>query len=327
MKTPGWWASNHPISIVLLPLSGIWALAAYLRSFRKAKKVGAYVICVGNVVAGGGGKTPVALALGSYLQQQHVPAYFITRGYGASIQNPILVDVKQHTASDVGDEALLLAKVLPTIACPDRVRAAEYAVSLGAKIIIMDDGMQNPTLHKDYTILVLKGNQPLGNGRLMPAGPLREPYANALARAQAIVTIDADASVNPGTIPAYAAKTKLTSDGPRFEKYIAFAGIANPSAFKQSLECAGYQLAGFHAFADHHPYSTHELERLASLAKNSSYPLITTAKDAVRLPAAFKETTALIVAHQHLQWVDNQALAHLSQPPLDFLQGHASRAP
>jgi tetraacyldisaccharide 4'-kinase len=288
MKTPAWWQTRSLTAQILLPISAMWQFCAWLRPrLATPVKLSVPVICVGNVVAGGGGKTPVALALGEATKALGINAYFISRGYGGSIRLPTRVDIARHTASEVGDEPLLLAHVLPTIIARDRVQAAKLAVEQGATLIIMDDGLQYPHMIKDFSILVMKGENPIGNGLLMPAGPLREPLASALKRSDVIIHIDGNNVPLPQVIlqsRKSVFKSKSQTVVPEsINKAIAFAGIAHPVHFHQSLIRAGVEVLEFYDYPDHHPYTQHEINRLVEHAKALSVPLITTEKDLVRL--------------------------------------------
>ena len=248
MKTPGWWQTKNLLAIALWPLSLCWRLAACLRMrFAKAEKLSIPVWCVGNVAAGGGGKTPFCLYLGKQMKQANINAYFIGRGYGGRLPGPLLVVPKTHTSSDVGDEALLLAETLPTVIAHKRIQAARMAVKLGAKLLIMDDGLQYPHLDKDKTFLMLKGDKPLGNGLIMPAGPLRESFASALKRSDVVVRMDAAARMNAGAmdVQVWNAKTSITIPELPSKKVIGFAGIAHPKLFERDLMNAGLDVVQF----------------------------------------------------------------------------------
>lgn len=321
MKTPGWWQRKCLMSEILRPLAGVWEVGSLLRQKIAApEKMPVPVICIGNVVAGGGGKTPVALALGEDAKKRGINAFFLSRGYGGSITTPTRVNLEKHTAREVGDEPLLLAQTLPTIIARNRVQGARLAVAEGAKLIIMDDGLQNPSLHKDISILVMKGAKPIGNGLIIPAGPLREPLKAAMKRVDAVLHIDGEGAILPDEVtqsgkPVFAVGSRIEirdsgiepvgerAINPRsgascesqqafteaHKKVVAFTGIAYPEHFRASLERAGLQVVTFHAFADHHPYTADELKALAESAADLNTPLITTEKDWVRLAPLLKD--------------------------------------
>ena len=188
MRTPLFWEDRSIVSTALLPFSAVYgAVAAHRRKSATPEKLSVPVICVGNLVAGGAGKTPVALALGVMLKHAGKRAHFLTRGYKGKLEGPVQVDPARHGVSEVGDEALLLAEILPTWVSKHRAAGAKAAISAGAEVIIMDDGFQNMSLVKDVSLLVIDGHNGFGNGRILPAGPLREPVAEAMQRATLVV--------------------------------------------------------------------------------------------------------------------------------------------
>ncbi|WP_169568581.1 tetraacyldisaccharide 4'-kinase [Sneathiella limimaris] len=299
MKAPKFWNSNRNSiwPVVLSPLSFIYGFASRVRfTGKRSKKVSVPVICIGNVVAGGAGKTPVAMAVAEYLKQIGWKVHFLSRGYGGSLAGPERVVLDVHTADQVGDEPLLLATVAPTWISRDRVIGAEAAIEAGAEIIVMDDGMQNPLLEKDITVLVLDGGYGLGNGWLMPSGPLRERFSEALKKADFAVWVEGDLEqpLDVGTLPLFKARVvphELQSELVG-EKVIAFAGIGRPEKFFRSLRQAGAELVETVEFADHHAYSQEDIMNLVERAALHNAALVTTRKDYVRLsPEARMMTT------------------------------------
>lgn len=254
------------------------------------RKLPVPVICVGNVVAGGAGKTPTALAIGHMLRAQGMEAHFLTRGYKGKLKGPVQVDPAVHVAADVGDEALLLAQVLPTWVSRDRVAGGQAAVKAGAECIVMDDGYQNPSLHKDLNLLVIDGLYGFGNGRLLPAGPLREPVSDAVGRAHAIILFGQDKAqvlkhVSPYKPVLNAQLRPVTANNLLACKpVVAFAGIAQPSKFYRTLNEIGCQVERMVSFPDHHLFTRREVESLLAQAKSLDGLLVTTTKDYVRLP-------------------------------------------
>jgi tetraacyldisaccharide 4'-kinase len=291
MKTPAFWNSQNLISYLLLPFSWIYGAAALLRQrLAKPTHLPVPVICVGNLTAGGAGKTPVALYIGARLKQKGIKAFFLTRGYGGSFAGPVQVDPAVHASSEVGDEPLLLAKVLPTIVAKDRLRGADFAIAQGAEAIIMDDGLQNPALAKSLSLLVIDGIYGFGNGRLLPAGPLREPVKSGIQRADAIIFIaPAPIPIAINAMPILFARVAPTPGREVLagKKLLAFCGLALPEKFFFTLSQLGGQVVEKKAFADHHPYTKNELATLTARAKALEATLVTTAKDAVRLPPEF----------------------------------------
>lgn len=259
------------------------------------------VICIGNIVAGGAGKTPTALAIAALLRKQgHNPA-FISRGYGGTIRRPIRVDLGLHNASDVGDEPLLLAAFAPCFIGRDRVATIKAAIAANTNApfthLIMDDGLQNPHIAPDVSLLVVDGSRSFGNGHVIPAGPLRETLAQALPRVTAVIIIGEDQH-NVAEIISHHQKDvqilraslvpHLPAEFPRDRQFLAFAGIAHPAKFYASCREAGLELASTRDFPDHHAFSTAEIRELVDRAERGGCGLITTAKDAVRLPCPFR---------------------------------------
>jgi tetraacyldisaccharide 4'-kinase len=238
----------------------------------------ARVICVGNLTAGGSGKTPVAIALAKLLRVRGKNVFFLTRGYGGSEHGPVLIE-DTHRAAQVGDEALLLARAASTILARDRAQGAALADRLGADVIVMDDGHQNFSLAKTLSLVVVDGESGFGNGLMIPAGPLREPVAQGLARADAVIVVGQGHPDLQGYAgPVLQARLVPQDDALRGKRLFAFAGIGRPEKFQASLKDAGIDIAGWRSFADHHPYSDAELAALKTHA-----PLVTTTKDFVRL--------------------------------------------
>lgn len=303
MKTPRFWSTKNPLSTALLPLSWLYALGARLRwAFTKPKTLSVPIICIGNLTAGGAGKTPVALAIGEMLKARHLDAFYISRGYGGSAKGPVLVDVQNHSAKEVGDEPLLLAQMLPTVVGKNRVEAAKFAIAQGAKIIVMDDGFQNPTLTKTLSLIVVDRRLSFGNERIIPAGPLRETVKRGLARADAIIIVN-PANFLPTAlphIPMLIARSTPAADAQALagKKLLAFCGIAYPKKFYRMLNKVGAMLAAQHSYPDHYHYTRADLEFLRAEAKKHDAILVTTAKDATRLPEAFKREVT--VAHMEL---------------------------
>lgn len=253
----------------------------------KTQKVSVPVICVGNLVMGGAGKTPTVLALVDVLKKMgHFP-HILSRGYGAVIKDSILVDAKKHTYLQVGDEALLLAEKAPTWAGQDRVLSAKLAISHGASVIIMDDGLQNNSLHKDLSLLVVDTLQGFGNGRVFPAGPLRESPHRGIRKSS--MTIAIGNGDLPKGIPKATRAYMRAVDEVYPRAVIAFAGLGYPEKFNQTLQDYGFEVKRFIPFPDHHPYTIPELERLLKMAARRKIDLITTAKDFLRIPERFKK--------------------------------------
>lgn len=298
MKAPSFWYARHvtPQALVLLPLSWLWRMAGTARALlTKPYTSSIPVICVGNVSAGGAGKTPTAIALLKSMTAKN--PCFLTRGYGGTVAGPIVVSAPD--AKMFGDEAVLLARHAPVIVARDRVKGLKLAESAGFDLVITDDGYQNPSFTKTASVLVFDGGVGVGNGQCMPSGPLRETLGSALPRADAAVIIGDDVtklrsrlgglSVFTGTIQPQNAKPNGV--------YVAFAGIGRPEKFFDTLRQYGYPVAESVTFPDHHPYTLDDMDRLQRLAARHSATLITTEKDQVRLPKDVSAEVLPVVLH------------------------------
>lgn len=298
-KTPPFWyraRSEKPglFELTLSPLSYLYDLGHSLKQASiSSQRAGVPVLCVGNIVAGGSGKTPSVAALHAVITGHglvHAP-FVLTRGYGGSLSGPLLVEPAQHRAEEVGDEPLLLAaRGLKVCVSRDRVAGARFLRECGADLIVMDDGFQNPALHKDLSFLVIDGQSGLGNARLIPAGPLRERPEAAYARASAVILIGQDrAGIRdslPDSLPVFAARIVPENRPDTGRRYCGFAGLGWPEKFYTTLQEAGLDVSSFHAFADHHPYSPDDLKRLRKQARKEGAVLLTTEKDYMRLKPA-----------------------------------------
>ena len=298
MKAPGFWFRPvGPKAQLLTPLGAAYGGLGRLRHhFVTPSAAGVPVVCVGNLTVGGAGKTPLAIALAQRLNQAGLAPHLLTRGYRGRLAGPVRVDLGSHDARDVGDEALLLAAHYPTWVSRDRVAGARRAVEAGAEALVMDDGFQNPALAKDVSIVAVDGASGFGNGRLVPAGPLRETPRNGLARAQAVVLVGEDESgvgaalngmlASERRMPLLRAHFEPEPSARRFRdaSVVAFAGIARPSKFFATLEQIGARIVARFAYSDHHRYHPEELMQMAELADAADAMLVTTAKDYSRLP-------------------------------------------
>jgi tetraacyldisaccharide 4'-kinase len=278
MRAPDFWQQRGPLALMLSPLGRLYG-ASVARKARQARpyRSTARVICVGNLTAGGSGKTPVAIAVAQRLIDWEKRVFFLTRGYGGSEPGPVLVNGQD--ARVVGDEALLLERVAPTVVAQDRAAGARLATAKGAEVIVMDDGHQNFTLAKDISLVVADD---FGNGLMIPAGPLREPIAQGLGRADAVVVMDnAKADLGAFSGPLLHARLRAEGGGLAGRRVFAFAGIGRPEKFLRSLKEAGAIVTGHRFFPDHHFYAPAELSLLRQEAGDAA--LITTEKDLVRL--------------------------------------------
>lgn len=313
MKAPGFWYRKGTITASLLtPAAALYDLAGRVsRAARASQTVDAKIICVGNLVAGGAGKTPAALALAEILGTDDIA--FLTRGYGGREIGPLRVDPGHHSARDVGDEALLLARAAATWVSQDRPKGARAAERENAKIVIMDDGFQNPSLKKDFALLVVDGAIGFGNGRIMPAGPLRETIGRGLSRADAVVLVGEDKSKAAGLIgnrvPIFGAHLVPTPDAEALagRRVLAFAGIGRPQKFFDTLSEIGCEIVGRHAFADHQPYRPEQIMTICEEAAALEAIPVTTDKDHVRLPADAQKMVQTVSVT--LEWDDRAAVA------------------
>jgi len=316
------------VPALLSPASWLWTAAGRLRvQATTPTRVPVPVICVGNLTAGGAGKTPTALALLGCLAERaggRPFAHALTRGYGGSLEGPVRVDPARHSATDVGDEALLLTRAAPTWVARDRVAGALAATAAGAQAIVMDDGFQNPALAKDLSLVVVDGEAGFGNGWVLPAGPLREPVAGALARAHAVIVIGTDRAgvadrvrTLQAALPVLAARLAPSRDGVAMvsgRRVFAFAGIGRPEKFFATLGECGAKVVGTRMFADHHRFTAGEIAAIEIEARRLDAHPITTEKDRVRLDAATQGRIAALPVT--LTFADEAALRRLLEPVL-----------
>ena len=312
MMAPGFWQQDGWTAWALSPLGALVARATARRVAGQGWRAPVPVICCGNASVGGAGKTTVALDLAARLRARGVAVHCLSRGYGGRARGPLRVDPAAHTAEDVGDEPLLLATVAPTWIGADRAASARAAVTAGAGALLMDDGLQNAGLAQDAGLLVIDGAAGFGNGRVMPAGPLREPAVAAAARCRAAVVIGMDqrgakAALPPG-LPVLDAWL-VPDQALHGQRVLAFAGIARPAKFHATLAQAGAVLAGSIGFPDHHRYRQHELRTVLARATKLDALLVTTPKDAVRLPPPWRARVRTVGIR--LAWSDPAALNRL----------------
>lgn len=329
MRAPEFWQSGPTAAIGHL-LSPLGALYACMTSLRAAKSptwtAPVPVICLGNLVMGGAGKTLVGLNLIRHLIAMDRSPHVIIRGYGGSLHGPAQVDNQIHTHHDVGDEALLYANMAPTWIGADRVASAKKAVDAGAGVIVMDDGFQNASLAKTLSVLVFDGNYGIGNGYGFPAGPLREFLSAGIKRADAVIGI----GQLPQTIlsaatdkPVFTADavSQGNSDDIKGKRVMAFAGIGRPQKFFDSLSAAGADIVETRSFPDHHSYTDTEIRNLQKEAASKSAQLVTTAKDHVRLSSEKKNL--VIAFHVDVKWQNEAAFIKFVTEATDPRTAHA----
>lgn len=297
MRAPEFWLRECWQARLLAPAGWLYARAALLRE-RLVRPVAppVPVLCIGNLTAGGAGKTPVAIAAARLLVARGRNPFFLTRGHGGALAGPLRVDRARHGAAETGDEPQLLARVAPTIVARDRVAGADLAATQGADCIVMDDGLQNPSLAKTLRLVVVDGDTGFGNGRTIPAGPLRAPLSHGLGLADGFVLVGEDrhglAVALGARAPVLRARLEPAADIAgrlRGQRLLAFAGIGRPGKFFDTLAACGADLADGVAFADHHPYREAEVAALRARAQEAGAALATTEKDIVRVPAGQRD--------------------------------------
>lgn len=295
MKRPPdfWWRQGFSWQALLLALpSLIYGRISGQRMLRKpSAKASVPVICIGNFIVGGTGKTPFSLRLAERLRQEGYQPAFLLRGYGGKESGPLVVDLERHKAEDVGDEAILLANSAPTVIAADRVAGARIIEQLEADILIMDDGFQNSALHKDLSIVLVDAAVGLGNGACLPAGPLRAPMSAQIFKTDVLVSVgegsaakDAIHLASRKGVPILSARIVAEPNESLEERALfAYAGIGRPEKFFDTLRTLGLDVAETRVFGDHHPVTEKEAEDLVAVAYSRDLQLVTTSKDMVRL--------------------------------------------
>lgn len=318
MKAPAFWYKTRSLQAMLLtPLGCLYAYgtARRLRQIDRTYKSTLPVICIGNINAGGTGKTPTVSAIAMHLVAHGKKPVILSRGYGGQMEGPLVVDPTRHSASDVGDEPILLSGFAPVVVAKSRMAGATLIETMQADVILMDDGFQSPNLAIDASIIVVDAQRGFGNGKCIPAGPLREPVETGLARGDVLLTIGPQSAQDQfhlnHPIPHVKGSLRPLETGMPWAEMpaFAFAGIGHPDKFFHSLKTAGVDLRGTEALADHQPISRAMFDRLKRAATAAEAQLITTEKDAARLPSDLRPHVLPFPVRLHLEdWSQIDAL-------------------
>jgi tetraacyldisaccharide 4'-kinase len=313
---PNFWAEPAGVlANLLLPIGAAWdSFGRLRRALVRPYCPPVPVVCIGNLVAGGAGKTPVALAVTGHLAGCGLNVHIVTRGYGGRMAGPVRVEFGRHNAFAVGDEALLLAARAPCWVARDRAAGVRAAAADGANIVLLDDGFQNPTVAKSLSLLVVDAAYGFGNRRVIPAGPLRERIDRGLARADGLVLLGEEADAGGahrleigGELPVFSAYlAPIAGERLAGSRLLAFAGIGRPEKFFGTLRSLGAELVGTRAFPDHYPFRDAQIAELQRAAERARARLVTTAKDIVRVPAASR--AGIEVLGVEIRWRDPAAL-------------------
>ena len=315
MKTPSFWHADGFIPKLLEPLAQLYKCLSFLeRSLRSKTEIEIPVLCIGNIVSGGAGKTPIALSIGQKLSAKHNIG-FLMRGYGGIKAGPIEVNPDEHSSYEVGDEALILSEVGSTWVSRNRTAGAIAAKNAGVEIVIMDDGFQNTSLAKTLSFVIIDGPYGFGNGRLIPAGPLREPIYSGLKRADIIVLVgEASPSIIellPNDKPLLRASLGPDEIGAQLSNtsVIGFAGIGRPTKFLETLEKMNLKIVDFFPFPDHYRFKESEIRGLYEKATQVNAILVTTVKDMKRIPKSVAHLCQPIGVT--VMWEDDSAIQQL----------------
>jgi tetraacyldisaccharide 4'-kinase len=297
IKTPSFWTKKGFFSTLLLPLSSLYYMGHKINNAVKTPYAPPIpTLCIGGIVSGGSGKTPVLQALLPLLKDNAITQspVIVMRGYGGRNRSPHRVSLASDTWKNVGDEALLHARNCPVIVAKNRKKGVEYVVRNNlSDLVLLDDGLQNNSVTKTLSFLVLESDYGLGNGYMIPAGPLREPWSDAIDKADAVILIGHGNFIPQTDKPVFKASRMMkTSHLNKGLSYFGFAGIGRPSKFKDGLVESGLDINGFEGFPDHHPYTASDLRHLLDRANGRH--LITTEKDYVRLPNDFKQNISTV---------------------------------
>ncbi|MGF6308145.1 tetraacyldisaccharide 4'-kinase [Bradyrhizobium sp. i1.8.4] len=294
MREPAFWhRPSSWTSQLLRPLAALYGAVAARRMRRDGVDAGIPVVCVGNYHVGGAGKTPTVLALAKLLRELDERPVVLSRGYGGRLGGPVKVDRDSHTAADVGDEPLMMAATLPVVVSRDRAAGLPLARAQDASVILMDDGFQNPNVVKDACLIVIDGTRGVGNGRVIPAGPLRAPLSPQLERTDALIVVGEGsgaqkiaagiASRGKPVLSAHLRPDEASLSALRGRRVLAFAGIGDPARFFKTLRASGIEIVKERVFADHYPFSERDISALHAEATQDALTLVTTEKDLARI--------------------------------------------
>lgn len=315
MRAPGFWwrAPDRPglLPRLLAPLGWLYAAGTARRLRQSGYVPRVPVICVGNLTAGGAGKTPTVIALVERLVARGRKVHVVSRGYGGRLEGPLRVEGAHHSAAEVGDEPLLLSAFAPVWVAKDRAAGVRAAEAAGAEVVLLDDGFQNPAVKAALALLVVDAARGFGNGRCLPAGPLREPVATGLARANIVLTIGAPAAQarfdavwgDQLTVPRLCGQLQPLRMGMDWQgtRVLAFAGIADPARFFATLRAEGAEVVRGEPLNDHEALSEALLHRLETEAASAGAQLVTTEKDAARLPPSWRAKVLTLVVRLEVQ--------------------------
>jgi len=290
MKAPEFWQQGGAMGAMLSPLGALYGLGGRLRAaLARPYRAPVPVICVGNLTMGGTGKTPVVIDLLQRLAARGVAVHAVTRGYGGTEKGPHRIDLAQDRAKRVGDEPLLLAAHAPVWVSRNRAAGIRAAVAAGAGAIVTDDGFQNPGFAKDLSFVVVDAQAGFGNGRVFPAGPLREPVARGLARADAVVMMGEGAAPDfDGPVLRAALEPRESGISLAGARVFAFAGIGRPEKFFDTVRRLGAEVVDYEGFPDHHHYTGSMVNRLVARADEQGLTTVTTEKDMVKMPPSMR---------------------------------------
>lgn len=315
MSPPRYWtdktAKAAALRTVLAPMAGLYGLGGRLRqSMAKAYRADAHTICVGSAASGGSGKTPVAQRLAQLCEARgHNPA-LLARGYGGALKGPVQVDPERHDAAEVGDEALLHAKRAPTWVARRRDGAAREAEAAGHDPLILDDGLTHPHLFTARRLLVMDAREDPFSERVLPAGPLREPFARTLEKLDAALVMGEAGPAMTQRLQNRLGEDRVfhgrlvTQGQPPFQPLLLFTGVGRPNKVYEGLLALGADIVSTHFFADHYVYSEKDMRGIAKRAEALSAQLITTEKDSVRLPKGWRNRVHVVSAHAEIEEAD-----------------------